>query len=151
MPILDPIRRQLPALASRRQRARLGPLGAGPFARLAASRGGAVLIAAGRDLRDVEPRRERSGRARRGFWLACAAGALGAALVLVQLRTESIDLRYRLARALQTEQDLLEEQRRLIVERRQLRHPVKLAELGAKLGLARPFEVRELAAGGGPR
>ena len=64
----------------------------------------------------------------RGAWLAIVGGGLGAALVLVQLRTESIDLRYRLARSLQTEQQLLEEQRRLTVELRQLRHPVRLAE-----------------------
>jgi hypothetical protein len=64
----------------------------------------------------------------------------------VQLRTESIDLRYRLARSLQTEQRLLEEQRRLIVELRRMRHPVRLAELGTALGLARPVELVELAA-----
>ena len=69
-----------------------------------------------------------------------------AALLLVQLRTESIDLRYRLARALTSEQRLLEEQRRLIVEERRLRHPNRLSELGAKLGLARPLAVRELPA-----
>jgi hypothetical protein len=99
-----------------------------------------------------EPRRERHSFPR-SAWLAIAAGGFGAALVLVQLRTESIDLRYRLGRAQQSEQQLLEQQRRLTVEQRQLRHPVRLAELGRSLGLARPATVRELtppvAPGGG--
>jgi hypothetical protein len=123
---------------SRRQRARLGPLG-----RPRAMRG--APITTGRDLSAPEP-----GRARRSLsrsaWLAIVAGGLGAALVLVQLRTESIDLRYRLARSLQSEQQLLEQQRHLTVELRQLRHPVRLAELGRSLGLARPERVVELPA-----
>jgi hypothetical protein len=143
-------RRPRGPLATRRQRARLGPLGMGPLASVAASRAAAGAIAAGRDLSAPAKGRERSGPGRT-FWLACAAGALGAALLLVQLRTESIDLRYRLARALQTEQDLLEERRRLIVERRQQRHPLRLAELGAELGLERPMAIRELPGGGAAR
>lgn len=143
-------RRTRGRIVSRRQRARLGPLGMGPLGGVAASRAGAGGIATGRDLSAPTKHRERSGPGRT-FWLACAAGALGAALVLVQLRTESIDLRYRLARALQTEQDLLEEQRRLIVERRQQRHPLRLAELGAALGLERPMQIHELPLGGASR
>jgi hypothetical protein len=128
---------------SRRQRARLGPLGRRRTPR------NAPPIATGQDLLAPEPRRERRSFSR-SAWLAIAAGGLGAALVLVQLRTESIDLRYRLARAQQSEQHLLERQRRFTVEQRQLRHPVRLAELGRSLGLARPEAVRELAPPGAP-
>jgi hypothetical protein len=57
---------------------------------------------------------------------------------------------------MQSEQLLLEEQRRLTVEQQQLRHPVRLAALGRSLGLARPEWVSELVqppsapAGGAP-
>jgi len=90
------------------------------------------------------PRRERRS-VPRSAWIAIATGGLAAALVLVQIRTESIDLRYRLATSMRTEQQLLEQQRRLTVEQRQLRHPTRLADLGRSLGLARPELVRELA------
>jgi len=136
----DPIRRsslRTRHAASRRARARLGPLSRAPRA--------AAAIATGCDLSAPAPRRERRSFSR-GAWLACAAGGLAAALVLVQLRTESIDLRYRLAHSLQIEQELLEQKRRLIVERRQLRNPVRLAKLGTQLGLVRPSEIRELGA-----
>lgn len=126
---------------SRRERARLGPLQRAGIARGEA--GGAVTT--GQDLSAPAPRRERR-RWLQGGGLAGAAGLLVAALVLVQLRTESIDLRYRLARALQSEQQLLEQQRRLIVELRQMRHPLRLAALGGELGLVRPTEIRELPA-----
>ena len=107
------------------------------------TRAGAAGIATGRDVsaRDAAGERKSSWR---GAWMATAAGGLLAALLLVQLRTESIDLRYRLARSLQSEQRLLEEQRRLIVELRQLRHPVRLTQLGTSLGLARPEAIRDL-------
>ena len=125
------LRPRIDRTGSRRQRARLGPLG-----RRHAVRGGPP-IATGQDLSAPVIRRERRSLSR-GAWLAIVGGGLGAALVLVQLRTESIDLRYRLARALPREQQLLEDQRRLTVELRQLRHPVRLAGLGETLGLARP-------------
>ena len=136
------------AAPSRRQRARLGPLSRHRRPR------NVPPIATGQDLLAPEPRRERRS-VPRSAWIAIATGGLAAALVLVQLRTESIDLRYRHASALQSEQQLLEQQRRLTVEQRQLRHPVRLAELGRSLGLARPERVRELAqppsaTGGGP-
>lgn len=129
------------ASASRRERARLGPLRRAGIARGDAG----AAVTTGLDLSAPAPRRERR-RFLRGGGFATAAGLLVAALVLVQLRTESIDLRYRLARTLQSEQQLLEQQRRLIVELRQLRHPVRLAALGAELGLARAAEIRELPA-----
>lgn len=134
---------------SRRKSARLGPLTRRRRPR------NVPPIATGQDLLAPEPRRERRSFPR-SAWIAIAAGSLTAALVLVQLRTESIDLRYRHASALQSEQQLLEQQRRLTVEQRQLRHPVRLAELGRSLGLARPEWVRELGqppsapAGGSP-
>jgi hypothetical protein len=104
----------------------------------------APSIATGQDLSAPEPRRERRPLTR-SAWIAIAAGGLGAALVLVQLRIESIDLRYRHARSRQSEQRLLDQQRRLTVEQQQLRHPVRLAALGRSLGLARPEWVSELA------
>lgn len=131
------------SLAGRRERARLGPLRRAGIARGDAG----TAVATGHDLSAPAPRRERR-RWLRGGGFAAAAGLLVAALVLVQLRTESIDLRYRLARALQSEQQLLEQQRRLIVELRQLRSPVRLAALGTELGLARAAEIRELPAVG---
>lgn len=134
--------RSRPMAPSRRERSRLGPLTRRRTPR------NAPPIATGQDLLAPEPRRERRSFSRNA-WLAIAAGGFGAALVLVQLRTESIDLRYRLGRAQQSEQQLLERQRRFTVEQRQLRHPVRLAELGRSLGLARPELVRELAAPGG--
>ena len=130
--------RPRPMAPSRRPRARLGPL------MRRRRRRSAPPITTGQDLSAPEPRRER-GSFPRSAWLAIAAGSLGAALVLVQLRTESIDLRYQNDRARQREQQLLEQQRRLTVEQRQLRHPVRLAELGRSLGLGRPATVRELA------
>lgn len=133
--------RPRPAPATRRGRARLGPLARAAGVRAAT----APAITTGRDVTTREIPRERR-PVSRGAWLAIAGGGLLAALMLVQLRTESIDLRYRLASSLKTEQRLLEEQRRLIVELRQLRHPVRLAELGAELGLARPQGLRELPA-----
>lgn len=128
---------------SRRGRARLGPLRRAGIARGEA--GGSVTTGLDLSAPAPAPRRERR-RLLRGGGLASAAGLLVAALVLVQLRTESIDLRYRVARALQSEQQLLEQQRRLIVELRQLRHPLRLAALGTQLGLVRPTEIRELPA-----
>jgi len=142
MEFRGPTSRSLPTRApsaGRRSRARLGPLARPLGARSSAA------IATGRDLSASEAPRVRRGPSR-SAWIACAAGGLLAALLLVQLRTESIDLRYRLARSLQSEQRLLEEQRRLIVELRQLRHPVRLTQLGGTLGLARPQQVIELPA-----
>lgn len=132
------------AIAGRRDRARLGPL-----RRAGIARGDTLAgVATGQDLSAPAPPRRERRRFLRGGAFAAAAGLLVAALVLVQLRTESIDLRYRLARTLQSEQQLLEQQRRLIVELRQLRSPVRLAALGTELGLVRAAEIRELPAAG---
>jgi len=78
-------------------------------------------------------------------------GAVCAALLLVVLRIDSIRLRYRLADALRAEQQLQEQQSKLVVDVRRLRHPLRLAELGRGLGLVRPERVIELAAAAGPR
>jgi hypothetical protein len=140
MPLLSSIlrsQRTRPPTAVRRRRSRFGSLASASADRPA--------IATGRDLSAREaPRPSRAPS--RAVWIACAVGGLVAALLLVQLRTESIELRYRLARSLKTEQRLLEEQRRSIVELRQMRHPVRLAALGTELGLARPHEMVELPA-----
>lgn len=136
-PMLRSPRTRPPAAAARRRRSRFGSLVRASTAPLRPP------IAAGRDLSSSEaPRPSRAPS--RGIWLACAGGGLLAALLLVQLRTESIDLRYRLGRSLHTEQRLLEEQRRLIVELRRMRHPARLAQIGTSLGLARPVELVEL-------
>jgi hypothetical protein len=73
-----------------------------------------------------------------------AAGAVCAALLLVVLRIDSIRLRYQLADAVRSEQARLDEQRRLVVELRRLRHPLRLEELGRELGLARPLRGGEI-------
>ena len=95
----------------------------------------AVPLAAGRDL-SRPPERARRRVPPRHVALV-TAGAVCAALLLVALRVDSIRQRYRLADALRGEQTLLEQQRRLMVEVRRLRHPLRLAELGRELGLAR--------------
>jgi hypothetical protein len=53
--------------------------------------------------------------------------ALGVALAVAALRIDLIRTRYAVAAAMDEEQALLEEQRALIVRRRQLRDPVELA------------------------
>lgn len=64
-----------------------------------------------------------------------AAGAVCAALLLVALRMDSVRLRYALADAVRSEQQLLDEQRSLTVEVRRLRDPRRLEGLGRELGL----------------
>lgn len=65
-----------------------------------------------------------------------AAGAVCAALLLVALRMDSVRLRYALADAVRAEQELLDQQRRLIVQVRHLRDPRRLEALAGELGLA---------------
>jgi hypothetical protein len=75
-----------------------------------------------------------------------AAGAVCAALLLVALRTDSTRLRYQYADAVREEQARREEQQRLIVEVRHLRHPLRLEEIGRELGLASAACVIDLDA-----
>jgi len=95
-----------------------------------------VPLTAGRDLSQPDPRPgERRPRSRQ--IAVVLAGAVCAALLLVVLRVDSIRQRYRLADAVRAEQALLEQQARLRVDVRRLRHPLRLAELGRELGLGR--------------
>jgi hypothetical protein len=75
-------------------------------------------------------------RLRPGSAAIVAAGAVCAALLLVALRTDSTRLRYQYADAVREEQARREDQQRLIVEVRHLRHPLRLEEIGRELGLA---------------
>jgi len=121
----DPPRRSRRGLLGMRRRADAAPLTAG---------------------RDVSAQPERPRRIPARQVAVVVAGAVCAALLLVVLRIDSIRLRYRLADAMRAEQQLQEQQRRLIVDVRRLRHPLRLAELGRELGLARPERVFELGA-----
>jgi len=105
----------------------------------------AVPLAAGHDLsRPADPPRRRVPPRQLAV---VAAGAVCAALLLVVLRVDSIRQRYRLADALHSEQAMLEQQRRLMVDVRRLRHPLRLAELGRELGLGRAERVIALGDG----
>jgi hypothetical protein len=67
--------------------------------------------------------------------------ALIAALGVVSLRIDLIRVRYAMADALDQENSLIAEQRRLIVRRRQLRDPVELAVRARTLGFRPPSRV----------
>ena len=75
---------------------------------------------------------------------ALVIAVLGAALLLVALRTEVIRLRYRLAESLEREQQLLELQRTLTVEVRSLRDPNRLSQRATALGFGRAERVIDL-------
>jgi hypothetical protein len=92
------------------------------------------------------PRRRRRVQLRPGAGAVVAAGAVCAALLLVALRMDSIRLRYRLADAVRAEQEALDQQRRLTVDVRHLRHPLRLEALGRELGLAPAGCMIDLAA-----
>lgn len=92
--------------------------------------------ATGRDVSKQEPPRRRWPAIRPTSLAVVAAGAVCAALLLVALRMNSVGLRYELAEAVRGEQELLDQQRSLTVEVRQLRDPRRLESLGRELGLA---------------
>jgi cell division protein FtsL len=100
-------------------------------------------VVAGRDV--PAPQARRRWRVRPAAAATVVGGAVCAALLLVALRADSIRLRYQLADAVRAEQALRDEQRRLVVELRRLRHPLRLEELGRELGLARPARGQEIA------
>jgi hypothetical protein len=102
-------------------------------------------VVTGRDLSVPRPPRRRW-RAHPASVACVLAGAVCAGLMLVALRMDGIRLRYELADAVRAEQSLLEQQRRLTVELRHLRHPQRLEELGRELGLASASCVIDLAA-----
>jgi len=93
-------------------------------------------VVTGRDVSKSEPPRRRLPGIRPAALGVVAAGAVCAALLLVALRMDSVRLRYALADAVRAEQELLDEQRSLTVEVRQLRDPRRLEGLGRELGLA---------------
>lgn len=93
-------------------------------------------ILTGRDVSAAAPPRRRFAWPRPAALGAIAAGAVCAALLLVSLRMDSIRLRYALADAVRAEQELLDQQRRLIVQVRHLRDPRRLEALAGELGLA---------------
>lgn len=66
--------------------------------------------------------------------------ALAMALGVASLRIDLIRTRYALARAMESEQELIEEQRALIVRKRQLNDPAMLATLARERGF-RPAEI----------
>ena len=90
----------------------------------------------GRDVSSSEPPRRILPGIRPAALSVVATGAVCAALLLVALRMDSVRLRYALADAVRAEQELLDEQRSLTVEVRQLRDPRRLEGLGRELGLA---------------
>ncbi|MEZ4356805.1 MAG: hypothetical protein R3F16_24460 [Myxococcota bacterium] len=78
-------------------------------------------------------------------WLPVMVLALVAALGIVALRIDLIRTRYALSSMLAEEQRLLEEQRALIVRRRQLRDPGELAIQARARGFRAPGRVLVLA------
>lgn len=72
------------------------------------------------------------------------AGILLAGLLLSALRVHVTELRYRRAEALQEEQRLLDEQRRLTVELQGARDPMRLQELARARGFLTPERVIDL-------
>ncbi len=90
-----------------------------------------------------------SGRRRRGrAWIGWPVifAALVLALGVAVLRVDLIRMRYALADGLATEQRLLEEQRKLTAEMRQLRDPSDLAEHARAMGFVHPERVIDLPA-----
>jgi hypothetical protein len=67
-----------------------------------------------------------------------------AALGIAALRIDLIRVRYAVAAVMEREETLLEEQRALIVRRRQLLDPIELAVRARKLGFRPPAEVLAL-------
>ncbi len=85
---------------------------------------------------------KRAPRDRRSrLWAPWLVAALGAALLLSALRIDLIRIRYGLARAVTTEQSLLEKKRELTVAMRQIRNPETLAEKARTLGFVRPEQL----------
>jgi hypothetical protein len=72
-------------------------------------------------------------------------GALAAALMVASLRVSILRLRYQLSAAVSEETQLLERQRAVTVELRELRNPTRLRKLATELGFARPERVIQLS------
>jgi len=80
----------------------------------------------------------------RGSFPALLVAALLAGLGLAALRIDILRLRYALADAVETERELLEEQRVWTAQAATLRDPARLAELARERGFGRPTRVIEL-------
>ena len=76
------------------------------------------------------------------LWIALA-GIL-VALSVTALRIDILRMRYGLGEALETEQALVEEKRRLTAQVRRLRNPTRLTQLAIERGLRRPERVIDL-------
>ena len=126
-----------------RQRARLfteeppAETAAGPLPHLAGH--GPDMV--GRDFAHLPSR----GRRPLQPWLAIAVGTLAAALMVASLRVSILRLRYELSAAVTEETKLLERQREITVELRELRDPARLRDLAAKQGFVRPERVVQLS------
>ena len=95
-----------------------------------------------RSVRKARRDSKRAPRNRRSrMWAPWIVAALGAALLLSALRIDLIRIRYGLARAVTTEQSLLEKKRELTVAMRQIRNPESLAEKARTLGFVRPEQL----------
>lgn len=92
---------------------------------------------------DFAARRRRTQRWQR---LATPFVVLGlvAALVITALRNDIVRMEYGLAESGRQEQELLDQQRRLTVERRSLLAPGRLYEIARKRGFVRPARVVEI-------
>jgi hypothetical protein len=95
---------------------------------------------AGRDFARLRSR----GRSGSRPWLVIAVCALAAALMVASLRVSILRLRYQLSAAVSEETKLLERQRAVTVELRQLRDPTRLHRLAAERGFTRPEHVIQL-------
>jgi hypothetical protein len=84
------------------------------------------------------------GRRRMRALLPLLFMAAVAALAIAALRIDLIRVRYAVAAVMEQEEALLEEQRSLIVRRRQLRDPVELAVRARELGFRPAAEVLAL-------
>jgi hypothetical protein len=65
--------------------------------------------------------------------------------MVASLRVSILQLRYQLAAAVTEETELLERQRAVTVELRELRDPTRLHELARERGFARPERVIQLS------
>jgi hypothetical protein len=94
--------------------------------------------------RDFAPLRTRGRRSVRP-WMAVAVGTLAAALMIAFLRVSILRLRYQLSAVVAEETELLERQRAVTVELRELRDPTRLHKLAAEQGFVRPERVVQLS------
>lgn len=74
-------------------------------------------------------------------WIGLGVGLLLCAIGLAHLRVETLRLRYQRAEALRAEEALRDEERRLSLELRQLRDPVRLEAAAARLGFTPPERI----------